>query len=219
MTLAFFKPNEYDVESLNRDTALEDLERTQVYLTCTKLFNAEKLEDYQELEKMCEGFEEWDARFCAMSFFPVGFMSLPYPKFYIINTDDEYGYDTNMFLTKSALVTSSEDDQKRGYNSIRKSSCEMEFPRKYHDFERFKMWFIDTFPDDFDLRLLVDKIITREPAEVPCLVSYCFIEGVIDSFIVRNKKYTLAETIRFMLDEFGKDPPPHKGYNFIHMMN
>lgn len=200
---------DFNVKFRDYDFIVEKLDNEHVFLSFTSLLNAKELSDPDKLEKLCEGFEEWDARICDFIMEPKAFLSCTYDVKYIINTDDKYGFDTNLYLRQLTSNNSKKEGANIAYSSLRRSYFDMKFPRKYHDFENFKMWFFGG-RNHMDFKVLIDKIKNSRPVEMPCTVSHCFIEGVIDSFIVRNKKYTLAEAISYLVKVHCEEPPNYE---------
>lgn len=193
-----FFSNDFDIKyELDNDSVIKKMETQPVFLHSTRLLNREELKDQSKLSKICEKFEKWDARFCKLVIRTEPVFHIYLFGDYIINPEDEYGFNTNTFLTK--LISSCESKENYSKDtcfSVWQNSCELAFPRSYQDFQNHKLWVFGLQPPtslELHLKDLVEKIISSKPVEIPCKVSYCYIEGVIDCFIGRTKTLALQK--------------------------
>lgn len=196
-----------------------------VFLCIKNLINVEKLRKCYKMEELCKRFSEWDAMFCEYELEVPGVLEKPLRFNYIVNTEGKFGFDTQTYLKKLASKELKDDGYKSLKNSELKKFSKQLFPKQYSDFEIVKLWgYTNSAPRGkppllykSDL-LLFEKLSLTKPNAIPCYVSYCFVEGLLDCFIVRNKNYSLARALEEVLDgryinrwlEDNEDPPDYE---------
>lgn len=170
--------------------------------------NINRLRDYlnSNREVASQKFEDWDARYCEFEMEVPEVLEKPISGSYIINTEGKYGYDTNTYLSKLLSGELMDDGFMNDTPEKTEIFHNQWFPERYFDFKRFKLWSYVGFvwkeePFTTPSFLLFEKIITKRPIEIPCYITYCFIYGVIDCLIIRNKNFTLTEALEVVLYE------------------
>lgn len=189
-------PNEFDIhyKSYQHMTGLIDKKIIFTYLNND--ISTNRLKEYlcrTDQKEISRQFEDWDARYCEYTIEVPG--EKPVSGKYIFNTEGKYGYDTKTYFMK--LVSNELTDIDEVLESRPR------FPKNYSDFKNFKIWaylncVFNEEPFNSAPLLFYEKISLTRPVEIPCYVTHCLIDGIIDVLIIRNKNYTLAEALEVL---------------------
>lgn len=207
--------NELDINYKGFQYMTNMLDQKIVFRSRCEYINMEKVRNYG-VDEICKRFKEWDGRFCEFEIEVPSVVSKSLPGFYFINSVGKYGFDTRTYLTKlisnelmdEGFITWTSDE-----DLIYKSRL---YPKSYWEFERFKIWYYlhttmehDRPPIRMDAFLFFEKICSTRPNEIPCLISYCCIDGVLECFMIRNKNFSLKMALEVALNDVEvNDNPP-----------
>lgn len=201
--------NEFDV--ISQDLQYWETDEKYICYGSIGYIDLEKIQDY-DIEELGKKFGDWDARMCRFEIIvPKLNIHRPLKARYIINAEGKDGSDTSVYIKKLQAGEFKNDELFPCLGNPRETFPKIKSPKSkwvgtYDEFEKTRIWLQRLEPSPLDksefflsYRCILEKLRIAKLPEIQCYASNCYIDGVMQISVYRNKKYSLGQALQELI--------------------